>query len=404
MYKIICKLIFTLILCHGAIQARQPYHATITVDTVSATVSASNLVDLTNDLKTTSIDTFIPFYTPASPTAINFNLRGIQALTSFAANSPTLVVVIPQAGITQTFTGATREDSLHLFKDFIRDGGTHHRLLRAYARFSPIDPIAGNPNSLLAQMAQADYLVGHLAPLSGCCDCWSAQPILHQFQAGSSVERAFSKGFDTTAVTFPLRYSYSPNRDWALILDGPLTYNRNGGASSLFGSLGIGLRLPITHEWSLTSIFRVGAGGSLDLCTSGSFISTGITSVYNYKFCDYVLSMTNYAGYFSSTNLWLSGVNFNYHLHNYIFKNGLAFTTCKALTLFDRPVNFGVSFEDTRFTREHLFIKYYDEISCSLITNYLNSCLNYDSLTCGFSYRFGEKSYKAFCVSLGYQF
>jgi len=386
------------------LQAKQPYQATVMVGPASATISDPNLVDLTNDLKTTSLELLIPFYTPVTPVSIDINIRGILALTSFAANSTTLVVTLPQAGTVQTFTGATREDSLHLFKDFIRDGGSHHQLLHAYAKYSPIDPIAGNPNSLMSQMAQCDYLIGHLSPLSGCDCSWSAQPIVHQFQVGSSYTRGFSKGFDTTSLTLPLRYSYSPDLNWAFIVDAPLTYIRNGGASSVFTSIGFGLRVPITANWSLTPTLRGGGGGTLDLCTSGAFVSVGLNSVFNYKIYDYVLSMTNYAGYYSSTNLWLTGVNFNYHLHNYIFKNGLSVTSCKGFTLCDRPLNFSVTFVDSCFTREQLYIKHYDEIGFTLFETNINPCLAYDCLSIGFTYQFGEKNYKGYNLNIDYQF
>jgi hypothetical protein len=313
--------------------AREPYHATVTVDQESATVSAPNLVDLSRDLRSDNISQLIPIYTPASPASLEINLRGIDILSSFAADSTALVVTIPQAGITQTFDGGTRDASIQLLKDSIRDGGDRHRLLRAYARFSPIDPLAGNPNSLMANMAQSDYLLGRLSPLAGCGCCWSSQPLLHQFQAGSTIGRTFTKGFDTTLVTLPLRYSFSPDGAWALILDAPVTYLRNGGASSIYSSLGVGLRIPVTCDWSLTPIIRLGAGGTLDLCTSGCFFSSGLTSTFNLKLNRYVFSLTNYAGYVTSVNLWLSGINFSYNLHNYIFKNGLSVTTCAGLLL-----------------------------------------------------------------------
>ena len=231
------RFLFLLTACFmlSSLHAREPYHATVTVNTTSISVSDPNLVDLKRDLRTTSLEQLIPFYTPVSPVAIGINLRGIDLLTSFAANSTTLVVNIPQLGVTRTFVGGTRDESIALLKEAIQDGGTHGELLKAYPKFSPIDPIAGNPNSLMALMAQEDYLVGHLSPLSGCDCCWSAQPIVHQFQTGLEAGRAFSKGFDATVITSPLRYSYSPDLEWALIIDAPLTYIRNGGASSLFG-------------------------------------------------------------------------------------------------------------------------------------------------------------------------
>lgn len=404
MHKLLC-LIFMIVLVQATnIQAYQPYHATVSVGAASKTVSAPNLVDLKRSLQTSNIQKFIPFYNSSLPTSLNINIRGITALASFPANSSTLIVQIPQTETFQAFTGATRDDSLTLFKDFIRDGGDKHRIFKAYARFSPIDPIAGNPNSLQAQMAQADYLVGNLSPLSGCDCCWSAQPIVHQYQAGVNVGRAFSKKFDTTAITLPLRYSFSPNLKWAFILDAPISYLRNGGASSLVGSLGLGLRVPIMHAWSLTPIFRFGFGGSLDLCTSGCFASAGLTSVYNYKIHNYVLSMTNYVGYFSTTNLWLTGINFTYHLHNYIFKNGLSLTTCNGFTFCNRPINLSLAFEDSCFAREHLFIKNYEEIKVALITNYLNPYFDYDCLSLGFSYQFGQKNYRGYFFNLTYQF
>lgn len=387
------------------LEAYHPYRAEIALIGDSAKVSDPNLLDLSRSLKTAAIEQILPSYTPTSAVAIGINLRGILALTAFAANSTTLNVVLPQSGVVESFAGATRDESIELFRQYVRDGGTHHHLLRAYARYSPIDPIAGNPNSLMAQMGQSDYMMGHLSPLSGCdCHCWSAQPVVHQFQTGLNTLRAFSHKFDTTTVSMPLRYSYSPNGDWAFVVDAPVTFIANGGAYSVYSSLGFGLRIPLTCDWSLTPCLRAGAGGSLDLCTAGDFVSVGLTSVFNLPVCDYVLSITNYAGYINSGNLWLSGVNFNYNLHNYIFKNGLSLTSCDGFCVCGHPVNFSLSFIDSCFTKDRLYIRHYDEVGIYLITNYLNPCIDYDCLSVGFAYQFGEKSYKGYSLNMIYQF
>ena len=400
--SLLCALItFGLPSC---LYSRQPYHAQATVDNESATVSASNLVDLTNDLKTTTLEQLIPIYTPTSAVSIGYNLRGLKALASFAANSTTLVVTIPNEGITQSFTAATRDQSLVLFKEYVKEGKNLSKILKGYTRYSPIDPIAGNPNSLMARMAEADYLTGDLSPLAGCASCWRAQPIVHQFQAGACIGRTFTHGYDTTAVTLPLRYSWSPDLKWALILDAPLTYNRNGGASSLLGSLGMGLQIPVTDGWSLTPIVRWGAGGSLDLCTAGSFISAGLTSTYRYPIGNFSLCMTNYASYITSVNFWMTGENFNYHLHNGSIKNGLSLTSCKAFTVCSRPINFKISVVDTYFAGDRLFMRHYDEVALSLITSYLNPCLCYDCLSVALAYQWGYKNYKGYFLNMTYQF
>lgn len=406
MHKTLLNLLFfAALLCQVAsLQARQPYHALVVINDESSRVSAPNLLDFRNHIEDALLALSKTVTTPLPAVALGINLRGIKSLASFAQNSTTLVVVNPQLGTTDTFTGATRNDSLTLFKDSIRDGGTNQRLLKAYPKFSPIDPIAGNPNSLMAQMGQADYLLGQLSPFSGCDCSWSAQPLPDYVQSGISYGRAFSRGFETTIVTSPLRYSYSPDLNWAFVIDAPFTYFRNGGASSLFGSVGFGLRIPITHEWALTPIVRAGTGGSLDLCTSGTFVSAGVTSIYNLKIKDFVVAMTNYAGYITSVNWWLSGVNFNYHLHNCVFKNGLSFTTCEWLTLLNKPINLRATFVDTYYAREHLFIRHYDEFGVALLTNYINPLLKYDLVSLGFTYQFGQKDYHGYFFNFLYQF
>lgn len=393
-----------LLICQ-CLSAREPFHACVTVDLERVCVSAPNLVDLNRSLRTSGIQELDPLYTPTSALSIGFNIRGLEALTFFAENSTTLNVFIPNANITESFTGSTRDESLTLFKDFIKEGRSLKRLLKAYARYSPIDPIAGNPNSLMAQMGEADYLLGHLSPLAGCDCSFSAQPILHQFQAGLNGGRAFTDGYDTTVVTLPLRYSYSPDGNWAVILDAPLTYLRNGGASSIVSSLGMGLRVPLTRDWSVTSIFRFGSGGSMDLCTTGNFASAGLTSVFNYPVCDYVVSLTNYGGYITSVNFWLTGLNYNYHMQKGIFKNGLSVSTCNGgFTFLNRPLNFRLGFEDTYITGGGLFINHYDQVQVALFTTGINPCLNYDCLEMTFSYQWGERSYKSYNFGLAYQF
>lgn len=397
-------IIWGIVLQANWLAAFEPYRATIKVDVFSAHVTAPNMVDLNRELKTTSIQELIPFYTENSAVAIGINLRGLKAITSFAENSTTLVVTIPNSGISETFTGGTRDESLTLFKDFVKEGASVEKLLKGYTRFSPIDPIAGNPKSLMAAMADADYLMGHLSPLSGCDCTYNPQPLVHQFQAGLFMGRAFAKKFDTTSVSIPFRYSYSPCKTWAFILDAPLQYNRNGGASSIFLSLGFGARLPITNSWSITGIARMGSGGSLDLCTSGNFVGTGLTSVYNLKFYDYVASMTNYAGYLNSTNLWLTGINFNYHLKSFVYKNGLSIVDCKGFCIWDRTFHLKAEIKDTYFANGRLFINHYDEASVSLIVEGVNKCLAYDCLSTEIAYQWGNKGYKGYQLNIVYQF
>lgn len=404
MNKYLLKVLLLFVAVGNYVQAYHPYRVTVVLNSETALVTAPNLLDLRRDLRSNEISSLLPSYTPNSAVALDINLRGIKMDAFFDANSTVLHVTASQAGINETFAGSTREESLQLFKEYIRDGGRHHHLLRAYARYSPVDPIAGNPNSLLSQMAQADYLLGHLSPLSGCDCSWGAQPTTHLCQAGLFAGRSFSRKFDTTSVTIPARYSYSPDSRKAFIIDAPFTYLKSGGASSVVGSLGTALRIPFSSAWSLTPIFRLGFGGSLDLCTSGSFVSAGVTSAYNFKIKDFAVCMINYLGYSNSTNLWLSGVNFNYHLHTGLLKNGIVITSCKEITILNRSLSFNFTFVDSYFTRNRFYIRRYDEVGFNLITTNVNPCVKSDCASLGFSYQFGQKGYRGYNVNMLYQF
>lgn len=404
-YKIFF-LAFVIVLSASQVHSREPYSAKITVDSTTAKEDATNILGLTDDLKSSSIKKLIPIYTPTSATSIRLNLRGIKANASFPANSTTLVFSVPQLGITKKFSGATRDQSVILFKDYLKDTvhQKHHGFLKAHARLTPIDPIAGNPNSLLAQMAQADFLMGRLTPFNGCSDCWEAQPVTHLFNSEFDFTRVFSNRFDTAAYNTLLRYSYSPERTWALILDVPLSVIYTGGAYSAASSVGVGFRLPITHSWSLTPTLRYGAGGSVDLDTAGDFVATGLTSVYNLRLFNFVLSLMDSIGYYTTTNLWLGGINFNYRLHNTIFKNGLFLTSCKGVCFCGREVHFSTWWIDSYFAEDKLFIKHYDEIGFSFITTHILPCLCYDSLSLGAAYQFGNHGFHGYTINLAYQF
>lgn len=407
MQKIFYALLLVIVSISVTLQAHQPYSAEIIVPPKTADVDASSIVNLIQDLKEAALVQIVPVYVPeVTPVLFNINLRGILASASFAMNSTTLNVVIPQVGIVTSFTGATRDESYKLFRDFLHvDIFKNKNFLKANAKFSPIDPMAGNPNSLMFQMAQADYLLGRLTPLNGCHCFQGTQPIVHQFQAGLTVGRTFAKEFDTTIFTVPLRYSYSPCDSSAFIIDAPITLLKNGGAYSVVGSAGIGWQQFFTSKWSLTPIFRVGAGESLDLTTGGAFLSYGIVSNWNFLTSqNYVLSLTNSCSYCSSFPIHWGGVTFNYRVYDWIFRNGLVFHTCEGYCFRGRPLNFSLTFVDSVLSGSSLYMMHYDEVGINLIANHIFPCLEYDCLSVGFSYQFGAKNFKGYLANLVYQF
>ena len=256
----------------------------------------------------------------------------------------------------------------------------------------------------MALMAQGDYLLGNLSPLSGCDCCWSAQPIRHQFQVGLNIGRGLVDGYETTSVNIPLRYSYSPNRQSAFIIDMPMILNKYDGAWSFSGSFGLGFRFPINYYWSLTPVVRLGSGGSVDLISGANLLSSGLVSNFNYPIWNHVLTMTNDVTYYTSIPLNLGSINYDYHLHNFVFKNGLALTSCEGFDFCNRMINYKVTFIDSAFDGIPLYMEHYDEVGFYLITSYLNRYIDYDCLSIGFTYRFGQKGYRGYNLDMVYQF
>ena len=212
-------LILMAVVCSGIVEGRQPFHGLIDVSGTTARVSAPNIGTLTNDLRTSALEELIPIYTPTSAVTIGINLRGIPVITGFRSELHCINSKYSEVRHQHLISGSTRDESVLLLKEYLKSttNGTK-RLFRGFAKYSPIDPIAGNPNSLMGLMSQGDYLLGNLSPLSGCDCSWSAQPIRHQFQVGLNVGRGLVSGYETTCVNIPLRYSYSPNRRSASLL------------------------------------------------------------------------------------------------------------------------------------------------------------------------------------------
>ncbi len=367
---------------------RAPFQAEITVGAASGQVNASNLVSLKKDLTTEGIQQVIATYTPVSPVQFAINLRGLDSIASFAAASTTLNFAIPSLGITNTFTGSTRDDSITLLKSYLTDTGSMSKILHAMAKVSPIDPIVGNPDSLLANMVNENYLAGeHASP----CSC-----LPNRIKSvGAEYGISWVKGFQNTIITLPLYYKN--NRlivPGSLVLSAPLTLIEVGGAYSLYGSLGGGYQCPITELWDLTLAGRLGFGGSLDLVSASGLALVSVTSDYRLASgCNWVLSLTNLVGWSSSLAIHGSGVDFNYGVQNWEFGNGLKLSLCQLFPQIFSEAN--LYFIDTSYIGDKLFIQHYDEIGVQFIVG---------SFGLKNSFVWGEKGYSKYRVNLDYCF
>ena len=157
---------------------RDLFVSVITVDgeiETSGTNSLKALGELFDDESLEAL--FGASYIPGvSAVSALIDLRGVGGLMAYAANSSELVLAVPSAGFQRTFDGGNRdasEEELQAWLDGNGDQSTTGSqgalttLLQQFVAASPVDPVAGNPNSLQSRMFDRDLGLGTLGPFMG---------------------------------------------------------------------------------------------------------------------------------------------------------------------------------------------------------------------------------------------
>ncbi|MDX1451391.1 MAG: hypothetical protein R3183_02455 [Oleiphilaceae bacterium] len=125
--------------------------------------------DAFDQLTTARLQAALPSYTdPASTATMQLDFRGLDMNFSFQTSGSTeLTMSIPALGINESFTGSSRDDSKDLLVEYFKGAGlaSIERIQKELVRVSPVDPIAGNPNSLMSsQMANDFATIFHQSP------------------------------------------------------------------------------------------------------------------------------------------------------------------------------------------------------------------------------------------------
>jgi len=124
--------------------------------------SFEKIEDLANALGNSGLQAIVPEYGPDSDMTAELDLRGVEASASYPGGSAVLTFAAPSCGVSETFSGTDRDASEDLFTEYLKGNGSDslQRLLQCLAAGSPIDPVAGNPTSLMNLMGAADFANG----------------------------------------------------------------------------------------------------------------------------------------------------------------------------------------------------------------------------------------------------
>ncbi len=340
-----------------------------------STASASSAQALYDKLSTSGLESLGNNYTDTKIAFINANFNSLAMTLNFPNIGTQLNMVIPALGVTQSFTGATRDASKQLLIDYLKNTDIIGRIMNYQATHSPISPIAGAAG-ILPNVVASDFnqnfsdTATHIASPASLALAARNDNVTPNL-AGVSLQYGSLNSLDnmTKIITLPLSYTIrndmDPRRQFVISL--PISEIDTNGAKSYQGSLGAAYRLPINDNWTLTPGAKVSGVGSLDMATLAGLYTLSTTSTYIWRLEDFDISMGNMLSYNKSMKLKKGDYSFDPDITVTALRNGL---------MLSQPVNWdggNLSVEymvvDTRYTGTQLYIDNTQEVGISIGTN-----------------------------------
>jgi len=338
---------------------------TQTFHKIEDSINFMNVANLQSAFSGTSFNAYTTNYT------VSGLYRGLNA--RFVTVGNTITMHIPAINFTKSFPGITRDDAVRQIKDwFKKDGGSSlDALFRKYAEQTPIDPIAGNPNSLQARTVTTAFdrgftrLATSVASAESASSNDSEKTNANQMTAAFKYNSSFGD-YKNSSYTLPLGYVWRFDDDvrHQLSFDLPLGYSdiEKGQVYNL--GFGVGYSHPLAESWVMSAGVDYGATLSLDLGSGGHLLTSNLTSLYTYAFTSSMkVHMGNMFGY--STTLPMSAGDYSSDpkLDNYIFRNALLFYFGTPAIMKNTGVELFVI--DTRYLGTKLYDDNYQEIGMS---------------------------------------
>jgi len=301
------------------------------------------------------------------------------------------------------FDATSRDEAEEAFEDWLRGdfdapgapSDAVGDLLHALVEHSPVDPVAGNPDSLLTRMFDADWRIGIRGPfLPGTRGAWEGDtsrgwPGL--FSTGPGYAHTESGPFSVDRLELPLSYRANLAEPVSLILDLPLTATWTEGQISGLGSLGAGLQLRPFAWWSLTPMGRVGAVGSEHVGALAALYSGSITNRFTIPIGPLELGLATLFGASRTIDdLEVSDVELEYDLANQQLRNGAQLSGPFGIELLGAPAGFEVFGSHARFFGDDLFLESMGELGAALVLFGDVRGVPYQAVHLGAAYLFGD--------------
>lgn len=329
----------------------------------------SSVTDTIDSLDTDAIMAEIN-YNPTDAVSATVDFRGLPLTLDYTANSTTLTLNIPSLGITETFTGTTRDDSVSELTDWLKKNGGSvvEKIMKKLAEVSPVDPIAGNPNSMMGLSVANDFSSGFMSVSTkqGSSVTSSSAKNENSLMIAPSYSSLEVDGKNSDSYMLPIAYSFKFNRDSRekITISMPITYTDVEGSKAYSLAFGLAYSKPITKNWILTPAISYGASGSIDLGALAQVASGSLTSAYKWNLPnDYTLSMGNMVGYYATVKLYDGDYAYDPGIKNVVYRNALMLNIPTDYLI--RKTSLEIYAIDTRYTGTALYMEEYQEYGMS---------------------------------------
>ncbi len=321
----------------------------------SNTVAFDSAEDMFNRYENGELDSVLSGYNDMQAATGSLDFRGIELQIDY---SDTGQLTFNAPGVIDsaiTFNGASQTESFDLFKEYLKQNQDNllKDILRAGIANTPYDAIAGNPNSLLAQMTENSF-----------------NPIMKNVVFAPNVSfhevEVDGKTTDSMTISVPIGMIHEiSDAGTSLIWDIPLSYSDVDGATQYSAQVGLSLKFnlisgekeDILKEWAIAPGLRVGVAGSIDTISGGILYSGTVANLMRFRTSENTtLSMTNLIGRFSDYTLDIDGYDIDYGINSNAFRNGLDFEY-----QFSPLTSARAFITNTTFTGTELYIDSYNE-------------------------------------------
>lgn len=396
------------LLLSGAASARDLFTLGLAVDGEVATIGTNRLREVPDLFDTDSLVKLFPGYTPVSDVTAGVDIRGLPARIDFQGNA--LRLQVGGAGLDLLFDGGSRDASVQQFQDWLEGQGggpgsfgkAFTSLVQALVEYSPVDPVAGNPNSLESRMFAADWNMGTRGPVfSGSAGGSEVENLFSASLAGGSYDAG---PWSVYSVDLWLNEAVNWDRV-SLLLDLPITATATEGAWTGMGSGGLGLQLRPLPWWALTPALRFGGVGSIDVGGLALMYSGTLTSQIRIPLGPLALGITNMGGLAKTVDgIEFDGLEFSYHLTNWAVRNGGYLEgSLGSVEVLGGQLGWRLSGSDVRFFGDALYMDSYFELGASLGSWGRVGAGPFERVSLGVSY-LGGRSYDGIQLAFGGRF